>query len=148
MNAADLYELPNPEALGKRINYNRAKTRGKRKDKAYFSVKVIKEASPLLEKYAGKLQLRYSNAQGLNAALDQGLKEVSKITGIPGIDFYDIRHCVGTWARRKCGYSKDDVAEALNQTDRTVTDTYIAQDWSLIDKIQADVVELLNQTSK
>jgi len=143
MNAADLYELPTAEQIDKRINYNRAKTRGKRKDKALFSVKVIKEARPLINKYAGLLQKRYSTTQGLNTAIDKGLKIVSEVTGILNLDFYDIRHCVGTWARRKCGYSKDDVAEALNQTDRTVTDTYISQDWSLIDRIQTDLVNLL-----
>ncbi|MBC6112063.1 site-specific integrase [Pedobacter fastidiosus] len=142
MNAADLYELK-PFTSAKRINYNRAKTRGKRKDNAFFSVKVIKEAIPLLKKYAGKLNVRYANTGSLNAALDKGLKTVSEITGITDIDFYDMRHCIGTWARRKCGYSKDDVAEALNQTDRTVTDIYIAQDWSLIDRIQEDIIALL-----
>ncbi|UKT65104.1 site-specific integrase [Pedobacter mucosus] len=148
MNAADLYELPTGEKIRERIDYNRAKTRNKRKDKAFFSVKVIREARPLLDKYAGKLQQRYSTREGLNQALDEGLKVVSQATNIPGIDFYDMRHCVGTWARRKCGYSKDDVAEALNQTDRTVTDTYIAQDWDLIDSIQDDVVKLLSNYSK
>ena len=69
---------------------------------------------------------------------------MSEITGIANIDFYDMRHCVGTWARRKLGYSKDDVAEALNQTDRTVTDTYIAQDWNLIDRIQKNVINLIS----
>lgn len=144
MNAADLYELPVVTEIGERINYNRAKTRNKRKDKAFISVKVTSEALPLLEKYAGKLQLRYSSTAGLNSAIDKGLAVVSEITGIPNIDFYDMRHCVGTWARRKLGYSKDDVAEALNQTDRTVTDTYIAQDWNLIDRIQKNVINLIS----
>lgn len=143
MNAADIYELPFAENIQDRIEYNRAKTRSKRKDNAFISIKVPTEARPLLIKYAGHLNKRYSTSEGLNHALDEGLKVVSQLTGIPNIDFYDIRHCVGTWARRKCGYSKDDVAEALNQTDRTVTDTYIAQDWSLIDKIQADLIKLL-----
>lgn len=145
MNAADLFELPPYEKIGARIDYNRAKTRGKRRDNAFFSVKVIEEAKPLLKKYAGKLQIKYSSTGGLNAALDKGLTVVGDITGIADLDFYDVRHCVGTWARRKCGYSKDDVAEALNQTDRTVTDTYISQDWSLVDKIQNDVVSLLSK---
>ena len=148
MNAADLYELPLATEINERINYNRAKTRKKRKDNAFISIKVISEAAPLLEKYAGKLQLRYSSTSGLNSALDEGLKIVSEVTGIPDIDFYDMRHCVGTWARRKLGYSKDDVAEALNQTDRTVTDIYIAQDWSLIDRIQKDIVNLIATKSE
>lgn len=141
MNAADLYELP--ERTGERIKYNRAKTRAKRKDNALISIKVVPEAKPLLKKYAGQLQKRYVSANGLNKAIDEGLKILSRITGVPDIDFYDIRHCVGTWARNICGYSKDDVASALNQNERTVTDTYIAPDWSTIDRVQASLIQLI-----
>lgn len=144
MNAADLYELPLMTGSEDRINYNRAKTRNKRLDNAFFSVKVIDEARPLLKKYAGRLQDRYSGTEGLNSAIDQGLKVLSEKTEIPDIDFYDFRHTVGTWIRRKCGYSTDDVAEALNQKTRTVTDIYIGEDWSLIDRIQLDLVAILD----
>jgi integrase len=143
MNAGDIYELPQFETIGKRYEYNRSKTRNKRKDNAFISIKVLKQAKPLLKKYAGNLQGRYSSKVGLNSAIDHGLKGLSKITGIPNIDFYDIRHSVGTWARRLSGYSKEDVAEALNQTERTVTDIYIAPDWSLIDRIQESIVALM-----
>lgn len=143
MNAADLYELPIMTGTEERINYNRAKTRNKRLDKAFFSVKIIDEARPLLKKYAGNLQTRYSSTEGLNSAIDEGLKVLSEKTQIPDIDFYDFRHTVGTWIRRKCGYATDDVAEALNQKTRTVTDIYIGEDWSLIDRIQLDLISLL-----
>lgn len=146
MNAADLYRLPIMDGTEKRIDYNRAKTASKRKDKAYISIKVIDLARPLLLKYAGKLQTRYSTIAGLNTAIDEGLKVLSKITAIPNIDFYDFRHTFGTWARRLCGFSTDDVAEALNQKPRTVTDIYIGVDWSLIDKIQLAVVMLLEDS--
>jgi len=128
MNAADLYELPVMTGNEDRINYNRAKTKNKRLDKAFFSVKIVDEARPLLRKYAGNLQLRYSSTQGLNSAINEGLKVLSEKTDVSEIDFYDFRHTVGTWIRRKCGYSTDDVAEALNQKTRTVTDIYIGDD--------------------
>jgi len=143
MNAADLYELPIMTGDEKRINYNRAKTRNKRLDKAFFSVKIIDEARALLRKYAGNLQVRYSSTEGLNSAIDEGLKVLSQKTNILEIDFYDFRHTVGTWLRRKCGFSTDDVAEALNQKTRTVTDIYIGEDWNLIDRMQRDLVALL-----
>jgi len=143
MNAGDMYEMPNPVKIGARYGYNRAKTRRKRRDNAFISVKVIPEARLLIDKYAGKLQLMYSTKGGLNKAIDKGLLILSEVTGIPNIDFYDLRHCVGTWARRICRFSKEDVAEALNQTERTVTDIYIAPDWSLIDRVQASVVALI-----
>lgn len=143
MNAADMYELPPASKIGSRYGYNRSKTRNKRKDNAFISVKVIPEARVLLKKYAGTLQKRYSTIAGLNTAIDKGLQVLSEVTGIPDIDFYDWRHCVGTWSRRICGFSKDDTAEALNQAERTVTDIYIAPDWSLIDRIQASIVALI-----
>lgn len=142
MNAADLYELPIYKGA-ERIGYNRAKTRGKRRDKAFISVKVIDEAKPLLKKYAGRLQQKYSSTNGLNKAIDIGMGKVSEVTGIPDIDFYDFRHCVGTWARNLCGFSKDDVAAALNQNERTVTDIYIAPDFSVVDRVQEAIVSLL-----
>ncbi len=144
MNAADLYELPVMTGDEDRINYNRAKTRNKRLDKAFFSVKIVDEVRPLLKKYAGTLQVRYSSADGLNSAIDKGLKVLGERTGVSKIDFYDFRHTVGTWIRRKCGYSTDDVAEALNQKTRTLTDIYIGDDWGLIDRMQADMLNLLN----
>jgi len=143
MNAGDLYELPAMTGNEDRINYNRAKTRNRRLDKAFFSVKVADEARPLLKKYAGNLQVRYSSKDALNSAIDEGLKVLSEKTDIPEIDFYDFRHTVGTWIRRKCGYSTDDVAEALNQKSRTVTDIYIGDDWGLIDRIQSAIIKLL-----
>lgn len=140
MNAADLYELT--EKPGARIEYCRAKTRAKRKDNAFISVKVVTQAKPLLKKYAGKLQKRYSSMYGLNSAIDKGLQEVSKITGIENLDFYSIRHTFASLASNKCGVSTEDVAIALNQKERTVTDIYIEQDWSKVDRVQKKVLAL------
>lgn len=142
MNPGDIYEMPEFSKIGKRYGYRRAKTRDRRKDEAFISIKVIPEVRPLLKKYAGELQKRYSTKDGLNKAIDDGLKVISRLTGVPDLDLYDWRHSVGTWARRLCGYSKSDVGEALNQNTRTVTDIYIAVDWSLIDRVQASVVAL------
>lgn len=145
MNPGDIYEMPSSDSIGNRYGYKRAKTRDRRKDEAFISVKVIPEVRPLLDKYAGKLQKRYSTKDGLNKAIDDGLKIVSRETGVPDLDIYDWRHSVGTWARRLCGFSKSDVAEALNQNTRTVTDIYIAVDWSLIDRIQNSLVLLTKE---
>jgi hypothetical protein len=141
MNAADIYELP--DKIGKRIGYNRAKTRDRRKDKAFISVKVIPEAKPLLEKYAGKLQARYVNIAGLNAAINKGLAVVSTETGILNIDFYDARHTVGTEARNTCRFSLEDVKIALNQKERDISDIYVAPDWTTVDNVQSSVIKLL-----
>lgn len=145
MNAADIYELHQLKPGQERIEYNRAKTRNKRQDKSFISVKITPEAKPLLDKYAGNLQVRYQNKESLKKAIHIGLKEVSKITGIEGLNFYDARHSVGTIARNVCGFSRDDVAAALNHSQRTVTDIYIAPDWSIIDKVQNELAKLLKE---
>lgn len=147
MNAADMFELN--ETVGSRVEYRRSKTRSRRTDEAFISIKVTDEAEPLLEKYAGKLQVRYSATSGLNSALDKGLKVISELTGIADIDFYDARHSVGDLARNVCGYSKSDVGEALNhyEDETRVTDTYISKSWDLIDRMQESVVSLIRSTS-
>lgn len=144
MNAADLYRLPIYKGSD-RINYNRSKTKGKRKDKAFISVATHELAKPLLYKYGGKLQKRYSSPSGLNKAIDKGMDLVSAITEIPNIDFYDFRHSFGTWARNICRFSTDEVAISLNQKERTVTDIYTAPDWNIVDRVQQGVISLLTR---
>lgn len=142
MNAADLYELTSKKA--ERVDYNRSKTKGKRKDKAFFSVKLIDIAKPLYYKYAGTLQKRYTATSGLNQAINKGIAVIEKELGF-NFDFYSARHSVGTIARRSLRYQYGDVGEILNHKDRTnsVTDIYVADDWSLLDEVQIKLVALL-----
>jgi integrase len=135
MNAADLYRLKPGKVH--RVNYNRSKTAGRRKDKAFISVKLIPEAEVLYYKYAGKLQERYTSEAQLNAALNKGMPA--------GIDFYSARHSFGDLARNTCRFSVDDVGIAMNHKDRAnkTTDIYISKNWNIVDEVQAAVVELL-----
>lgn len=139
MNAADLYELEPTKS--DRINYSRRKTRGKRRDKAFISIKIVDEARPLYDKYAGKLQERYSTHHTLDQAINRGMPE--------GVDFYSARHSFGDFARNICRFSMDDIGLAMNHKDRSnrTTDIYISKDWSIVDEVQAGVVGLLNQKS-
>ena len=151
MNAKDLYELNPQDVAGKRIDYNRSKTAGKRSDKALFSVAIPHEARSILDKYVGKITQRYKQNTYLNKALALGLKQiVDQINKNEGldldyIDFYSARHTVGTEARNTCGFSVDDVAEALNHKNQShkITDKYIKKDWGKVDAIQAALIELL-----
>lgn len=61
MNAVDLFGLGNRNIERGRIEYNRTKTKGRRKDRAFISIKLVKPAESLLYKYLGVLELRYSN---------------------------------------------------------------------------------------
>lgn len=139
MNAKDIY---NYKVKGERVEYERAKTSGKRRDKAFISIKLIPEASQLINKH--KLKKRYKNINTLNTAIDRGLQVISTELELD-IDFYDARHSFATLARNVCRFGKDDVAMALNHVDQStrVTDIYIAKDWSIVDEVQAGVVGLL-----
>lgn len=147
MNAVDFYHLTKNDIRAGRIDYNRAKTQGRRKDNAFISIKIIEEAKPLLEKYIEKLSVRYSTYGGLDTALSQGMKQLRKLTGIPGATIYWARHTFATIARNACRISKDDVALALNHVDdeHRTTDIYIEKDWSIVDEVQIKVIGLLRR---
>jgi integrase len=133
-----------------RIDYNRSKTEGKRKDNAFISIRIIEEAKPLLEKYIEKLSVRYSAYDGLDTALSMGMKQLRKLTGIPGITIYWARHTFATIARNSCRMSKDDVALALNHVDdeHRTTDIYIEKDWGIVDEVQLKVITVLRKLDK
>ncbi|WGQ10790.1 site-specific integrase [Pedobacter gandavensis] len=147
MNAVDFYHLTKKDVRNGRIDYNRAKTQGRRKDNAFISIKVIEEAKPLLEKYIEKLSIRYSTYGVLDTALSQGMKQLRIQTGIPAATIYWARHTFATVARNACRISKDDVALALNHVDdeHRTTDIYIEKDWSIVDDVQIKVVGLLRR---
>jgi len=146
MNAKDIYNLCESAIVKNRVNYNRSKTRKRRKDSAFISIKLIPEASPLLFKYLNRLRGRYAESSNFNKALNKGLKEIGEAVGIPTLTLYCARHSFGSIARNECRFSKDDVAFALNHIDHTTktTDIYIKPDWKIIDDVQFKVVSLLN----
>jgi len=147
MNAVDLYHLTRKDIRNGRVDYNRSKTEGRRKDNAFISIKIIEEAKPLLNKYIEKLTVRYFHYDGLDTALSEGMKQLRKLTGIPGITHYWARHTFATIARNTCRISKDDVALALNHVDdeHRTTDIYIEKDWGIVDEVQIKVVTLLRK---
>lgn len=144
MNAKDLYEYTG--RIGKRLEYERSKTRDRRKDRALISVAIPPEAKPLLEKYNGKtLQRRYSKVDNLRSALRMGITSIGNKLEVDGLTFYHARHLFATLAYNKCGFSKEEIAAALNHVDkaRAVTETYIDHDWSVVDKVQSGVLDLV-----
>jgi len=147
MNAVDLYSL-NPEDIRNgRVDYNRSKTKRKRKDNAFISIKAVDEAKPLLEKYIGHLRQRYSSIGCFNKALSKGMEQICRLTRLSGITFYWARHTFASVARNDCRVSKDDVALALNHVDEgnRTTDIYIAKDWRIVDDVQCKVIEPLRK---
>jgi integrase len=144
MNAVDLYSC-GFFINNDRLEYQRSKTKGKRKDHAFISIRIPETALPLIEKYRDRLQGEYSEIGNLNKALNKGLKIIGESIGVPDLSFYWARHTFGNLARNKCRKSKDDVALALNHVDqgRKTTDIYLEKDWSIVDEVQAAVLALI-----
>lgn len=135
MNSVDIYQLT--EYKGEdRIEYNRSKTRDKRADSAFISIKVPEVAKPLLYKYAGNVKRRYSSHINFSRAINTGLSKITK-----GVTHYFARHSFATIAR-SAGCSLDDIAMALNHKniEYEVTGIYIDADWSIIDRVQEKVL--------
>ena len=144
MNAVDIYSREYIIENG-RIDYNRSKTKIKRKDQAFISIKITGEAAPLLLKYETLWAERYKKINYLNAALSVGMRRVSQIINIPDLTFYAARHTFGNIARNTCRKSKDDVALAMNHVDQAykVTDIYLEKDWRIVDEVQEAVLDAL-----
>jgi len=147
MNAVDIYNLSSKNIYRGRLEYNRSKTKSRRKDKAFISIKIVKEAEQLLAKYIDKLPERFSNYGGLNTALSKGMIQLRKDTRLDNITLYWARHTFANIARNVCRMSKDDVALALNHIDEghRTTDIYISKDWKIVDDVQENVVRELTK---
>ena len=146
MNAVDML---NCRMVNGRIEYERQKTKDRRKDNAFISVYVHPLALPIINKYrdlSGKnlfdLYKRYSNVRNLTKGIHRGMRSLCEELGIDYIQFYSARHSFATIARNECDISKDDISLCLNHSSgKTVTDTYIKQDFLRIDKVINKVVE-------
>ncbi|MCW8309890.1 site-specific integrase [Sphingobacterium sp. InxBP1] len=148
VNVVDL--TANLNKANGRLNYNRSKVEGRRKDNGFISVKIPKEAEPYVCWYLSVKQ-RWSNTKNLVLSTNKGLKSLAKKLGIDeDISTYYARHSFATIARNDCKIHKEDVAIALNHTDRdtSTTDIYITPDWSIVDRVQKAVIDKLNEDQK
>lgn len=144
-NSVDFYHMDRRNISDGRLEYKRSKTKGKRKDQAFISIKITEDAQPLIDKYIGVLNKRFSTKSGLSAALSFGMRKIQKELDLPGVTYYWARHTFATLARNACRRTKDDVAMALNHIDagRKTTDIYIEKDWKIIDEVQEAVIGLM-----
>jgi len=150
-NFVDLFEMDKYSAG--RISYERSKTKGRRRDKAFISIKVEPEVLPLIEKYKDKtgkkvfdFYQRYSDSHTFSSNVNKGLKIVAKFCEIDEpLSTYYARHTWATIARNKCNISKDDVDLALNHIDQSnkMADVYIEKDWSLVDNANRAVLDYI-----
>lgn len=150
-NFIDLFEMD--KYKGGRISYERSKTRGRRVDRAFISIRVEPEAVDLIEKYRDKtgervfdFYKRYAEPHNFSSNVNKGLKIVAKACKVEEpVSTYYARHSWATIARNKCDISKDDVDLALNHVDqgKKMADVYIEKDWSRIDAANRKVLDYI-----
>lgn len=160
INAADLFIATDYKAG--RLSYNRAKTVSRKGDEAFISIKVEPEAKAIFEKYkdhTGKRVFnfyhKYANADSFIKGVNVGLKQVceainkEKVRIDSEVSTYYARGAWSTIARNDCKIPKEDIHFALNHSDPSmkVTDLYIEEDFSIIDKANRKVINLVNKKS-
>ena len=152
MNVADLYELTPDNLQWDKLCYHRAKTKGKRSDKAYMEVIIPQQAMDALARltegardgYLLNLSARYYDRHSCTSYISRGIAKLCKEAGLPPMTSYSLRHSWATIARNEVGASEEDVAFALNHTSaHKVTDRYIRKDYTRVDRLNAMVVDLV-----
>lgn len=154
INMADLYDMQVSDFREGRLSYKRRKTKGRRRDQAFISIKVEPEVVPPIEKYRAKsgdylfdFSKRYCDSHTFGNNVNKGLKKLAAKCRIEeNLTTYYARHSWATIARNNCGVSKDDINLSLNHVDEglKMADVYIAKDWSLIDEANRKVIDYLN----
>ena len=148
MNTADIYGIGKGDVRGGVLTYNRGKTDSRRGDKAVMAVRVEPEAEEIMGRWSWPLPFRsmYADFRGFNSAVNEGLKEVARLCGVPKLTTYYARHTWATLARNACGIPKDVVHDALNHAsrgDERVTDIYLERDWSRVWEANRKVLDLV-----
>ena len=146
INALDLFTCT--EYRKGRLTYTRMKTKRKG-DKARISVAVPAVCKKILDKYLWKegdrvfdFSKRYASPDNFSKNVNKGLEVISDQIGLDvKLTTYYARHSFATIARNDCGVSKDDIAVCLTHSSaHDITDRYIAEDWSVIDRTQEKVL--------
>lgn len=148
MNVADMFEC---EIRGNYIEYERRKTRSRRKDHAAISVYIHPLAMEIMERYKDEADntifdhvAGYHDPRNVVKAVHRGLRKICSDLGIDYVQFYSARHSFATIARNDCGFGKDDIAMCLNHASgRNVTDTYIKEDFSIIERVIKGVAKFV-----
>jgi hypothetical protein len=153
-NAKDLYLL---DSIGKRIEYKRSKTKGKREDEAFISIAVQPELKPYINKYWTKICTRpfaqmYASPEQLNKAILYGMKQVIKqVNQIYGegflwdVDYYDARRSMASIMSNDLELSNDDVSRCLNHVDsrNVMLRPYVERKFDIVDKCNRKFIDWL-----
>jgi integrase len=152
INCADLYDLKTSALSTKvwRLSYNRKKTRDRSDSGSLMKITVPEEIRPLFEKYKGKGEYlfnfasRYCESNDFTKYVNKGLEVVCKQLEIKKVSTYNFRHAWATIAQNNCGASTEQVAFCLcHESAHKVTKGYIKQDFSLVDRINREVINYI-----
>lgn len=155
INVTDFFKLEKIK-FG-RIEYERTKMDIEDKaDRLLLSIKVEPELQELFDRYSinGNLlsyfKERYSSAESFMRATNEGLETICNELNIPKITTNWARHSFATVARNNAGIAKADVDFCLGHTnnDYKMADIYIAIDYSIFDRTNRAVMDLLTDKSK
>lgn len=155
ISPTDIYTMTKAEVNNGRLSYKRDKTKDRRADQAYISIAIPPQAQQIIDRYkAGKgyesylyLSNKYSNMNNFNRRVNKGLQEIKQLCyiDIDKFTWYSARHTWASIACNECGFSNGDVARALNHIDinHKVTNVYIKDDWSKLDKMNEVVIDAI-----
>ena len=153
-NAKDLYLI---EKIGERMEYDRSKTKDRRTDNAFISVKIEPEVRPFIKRNKGvKRAFSFSDvhvsprrfALSSKRGLDNAREQINKLYGedfLPEFTFYDARRTMASVMSNKLRISNDDIAKCLNHVDdkNTTTRPYIERDFSVLDRCNRMFIDWL-----
>lgn len=144
-NIADIYEALPP--VNGRWEYNRAKTRDRRADKAKMIVYVPEEVKPYIDRHldqSGKywldLWMYYSSPTSITNTINAGLNTICENCGCKHFTMYAARKSWATIARQ-LGIEKATIDECLAHIgDYRIADIYIERNWDLINAANRKVL--------
>lgn len=148
MNTVDIFQLRKGDFYGGVLHYCRAKTRGRRKDKAYFEIRVPNILTEVFERYRASEESdylfcfadRYADSSAFNVTVNEGIKIVCAELGLEEMSFYAFRHTWATTAQNDCGANLAEIGFGMNHLEQHgVTRGYVRIDfrpaWELNERV-------------
>ncbi len=150
LNAIDLVRLKKEDVQDGILTYKRHKIVGRVGDKAEIKIRLSDVAQIIIDKYTDNTD--YLIGMGRHKRYTEfcatRIHDVFKAAGInDNYVFYSARHSMATFARNICGIDFMTVNDMLNHTvprSLSVTDIYIAQDYTHIWKANEKLLALFN----
>lgn len=148
INTVDLFNTEKDAYIDGKLCYNRSKTKGGRRDKAYIEIAVRTEIEYLFEKYKGKgnklFDFGYANRYNFNRNVNIGLEHLCELAGIEKMTSYTFRHSWATIAQNDCGAVTPLISFCLNHTSAyKVTELYIRKRFAPIDELNNKVIDFI-----